>query len=51
MKQYNFDPMIEFCISQGSAATFFMFGGQMYNHLCQIYSGFPYQKWLKSVHF
>jgi len=32
-KQYNFDPMKEVCIAQGSVLTLFRCGGQVHNHL------------------
>ena len=34
----------EFCISQGTAATFFRCGGQVKNHLCRFSSGFRVPK-------
>jgi len=50
-KQYNFDRVNEFNISQGSVMTFIRCGGQMYYHLFQISLGFCYQKLSKLVHF
>jgi len=47
-KQYNFDQLNMFCISQGSAVTFFRCGGKCII-TCQIYSGSCVQKLL--VHF
>jgi len=43
-KQYNFDKVNEFCISQRSAVTFSWCGGQMHSQLCQISSGFHIPK-------
>ena len=55
-KQYNFDQVNGFYISQGSAVdSFSRCGGQMHNHLCQISSLFcvlpSNQTLLKLVHF
>jgi len=46
-KQYNFDKVNEFCISQRSAVTFSWCGGQMHSQLCQISSGFHIPKIIK----
>jgi len=50
-KQYSLDEVNEFCISQGSATTFFRYGGQMRYRLCQIYSEFRIPKIIKISSF
>ena len=39
-KKCKFHQMPEFCISQGTVATFFSCGGQVQKRLCRISSGF-----------
>jgi len=39
-KQYSLDQMNKFGISKGSVVTFFRYGGQIHNPLCETSLGF-----------
>ena len=44
-KWYNFDQVNEFCISQGSAVTFFKCGEQMHNRFLRFLQNYVYQNY------